>query len=180
MRVAGHRCLSAFRYFNFLKSDRSGKRGTTGENLEWLNNISSFKVSSGIVLQASSGDADYVLMLKRYDGALTLPKGGFETDETLRSAAIREFEQETGVSASPSWVPEPLGWYPNFISEPDGRTQIKYIFYFRVRITVDALPQPNPGAEHKGAIWIDLRDAQTHRFSYRHICNVIQQLENEL
>lgn len=171
---------AAVRYFGFLRDHRSENRGLVGENLQWLNSVSGFKASAGLILQVDVDGDSFVLMLRRYDDTLTLPKGGIEPDESVRQAALREFRQETGVAPLPAWTPNPYGWFPNFVQEPDGRTQIKYVFYFRVRISSSTLPSLSVGAEHKAALWLKLGGAYHENFAYKHVEQIVQAIGEEI
>lgn len=51
--------------------------------------------SGGVVVFGNT-----ILLLKKYNGDWVLPKGRVERDESLREAALREVEEETGVKAS--------------------------------------------------------------------------------
>jgi predicted NUDIX family NTP pyrophosphohydrolase len=55
------------------------------------------------------------LWARKDDGAWSIPKGGFRDDEEPPAAALREFEEETGVRPSGEMIPlQPL-------RQPDGK-----------------------------------------------------------
>jgi predicted NUDIX family NTP pyrophosphohydrolase len=77
----------------------------------------SSKVSAGLLLyRRKSGEVEFLLVhlggpfwAKKDDGAWFLPKGETNPGEDEKAAAIREFQEETGLEVDPSTKLIPLG-----------------------------------------------------------------------
>jgi predicted NUDIX family NTP pyrophosphohydrolase len=75
------------------------------------------KLSAGLLVHREKGDSVEVLLVhpggpywaKRDDGAWSIPKGEYSSDEDPFAAATREFREELGVDAPDDGSAEPLG-----------------------------------------------------------------------
>ncbi len=74
-----------------------------------------------------------------YQGLLEFPGGGIEPDEEPLAAAIREVEEEVGITVGPLGS-KFMGIYPN---ELEGRTILLYVFLF-----------PDPGSLQAKGRWL--------------------------
>ena len=78
-----------------------------------------------------------VLLLLNTPGRWVLPKGHVEENESLRSAAIREVREETGIEAR---IQKKLGWI-EYSYYHQGKKQIKKVLWFKMR---QLGGEPNP------------------------------------
>ena len=121
-----------------------------------------FRASVGAVIANSKGK---VLALERSDtpGAWQFPQGGIDDHEEPLAAALREVQEETGIT------PESLSLirrHPHLLSyelPPEwrtpkvGRGQTQRWFLFRFLPSTDLIPLPTPG-EFRQWRWMHLHD----------------------
>ncbi len=112
----------------------------------------------------------HLLMIHRR-GFWDLPKGKIEKGETLEETAVREVEEECGISGL-SIVSEPFETY--HLYEERGVTSIKRSVWYEMRCDSDRTPHPQLEEDITQAIWADLElvDALKPQ-AYRSIQDVI-------
>ncbi|NLY36943.1 MAG: NUDIX domain-containing protein [Tissierellia bacterium] len=88
--------------------------------------------AGGVVISESK-----VLLLLNTKGKWVLPKGHVEENESLRSAAVREVREESGLEAK---IQKKLGWI-EYSFYHQGRNHNKKVLWFKMRRT-GGIPQP--------------------------------------
>lgn len=83
--------------------------------------------AGGVVLSLDG----HVLLVRYRSGAWAFPKGHVEPGETLEQTAVREVQEETGVTAT-VWAPLPETHYTN------DRGEARVIHWFAMRVAADA------------------------------------------
>ena len=134
-----------------------------------------FKVvrAAGGVVTNSKGELLMIRLRNRWD----LPKGHIEAEEDSRTAALREVEEETGITAE-ALDNEPLAttWHAYNIYGP---WELKSTDWWRMRTTHDAAltPQENEGITE--VRWMDC-EARTEALaeSYETIKEVVRALDS--
>lgn len=121
-----------------------------------------FRASVGAVIVNNQGQ---VLALERSDtaGAWQFPQGGIDDREEPLAAAVREVQEETGITPEALAL---LGQHPRLMSyelPPEwrsprlGRGQTQRWFFFRYLADHDAIDLPCPG-EFKQWRWLDFQE----------------------
>ena len=92
-------------------------------------------ISCGVVLIYQ----EKILLVKHtkaYGGGYSIPKGGLEKGEDIRSCALREFIEETGIILQD----EDISRFPEIlhITDREGRV-VKRVYYFIARVDLEAL-----------------------------------------
>ena len=108
-----------------------------------------------------------VLVIRRkedpYAGALALPGGFLNIDETAEQGALRELREETGVTGPfiRSMAPLPVRTEPG--RDPRGPTiSLPYV------ITVPASTEPVAGDDASEAFWMPLTEAAHNEWAFDH------------
>lgn len=121
------------------------------------------EVSAGGVVARTLATGHQVCLVNdgRYWG---LPKGNVDRDETPEQAALREIEEEVGISAHRLRI---LATLPasEYVYRRSGRLIFKRVHHFLVRAPARSrlIPQPDEIAE---AVWLPIDEAMT-RASFR-------------
>lgn len=109
--------------------------------------------AGGVVYRVEEGEP-LILMIQDRFGRWTLPKGVVEQGEPPPAAALREIEEETGVTGQ---VERMLGQVSYFYSDPDrGRVAKKVVYYLVRALDRDLKPQPG---EVAAVSWIPISEA---------------------
>lgn len=130
--------------------------------------------AGGVVVRPVAGDW-HALLIKDPYGKWSLPKGHIEGGESLREAAIREVEEETGIR------PETVG--PridtvDWIFRKDDETVHKYCTFFLMRSRNGrAVPQFDEGITD--CMWLPVRDAAS-RIKYPDTREVVLRADEKI
>ena len=103
---------------------------------------------AGVIILKKTPE-DYKVLCLRIYGSYDLPKGGVESGEDLFSAAIRETEEESGISG--------LEFNWGLVT-----TQVRNVTLFIATTTEEPVIKPNPSTgeyEHHGAQWLTIEQA---------------------
>ncbi len=127
--------------------------------------------AGGVVVRALAG-CWHALLIKDPYGKWSLPKGHMEGGESLREAAVREVEEETGIR------PEVVGPRIDTVDWTfrDGDETIhKYCTFFLMRSRRgDAVPQSEEGIT--ACMWLPVPDAAS-RVAYADTRNVVLRVD---
>jgi 8-oxo-dGTP pyrophosphatase MutT (NUDIX family) len=119
--------------------------------------------AGGVVFRLWKSDFQICLISRRKSGRLIwcLPKGHVEKEEPLKSAALREIREETGISGS---VLHSLGSiHYSFFDLESRRNILKTVHFFLVRYERGTLSDHDDEAED--AKWFSIGEAQ-NRLEY--------------
>jgi ADP-ribose pyrophosphatase YjhB (NUDIX family) len=112
--------------------------------------------ATSIVVAASAfvlDDSGRLLMIRRTDNGLhALPGGRHELGETLTQTAIRETDEETGVTVKVTGL---VGIYSNpehVVEFSDGEVRQEFSICFRARAVAG---EPRPSDESSEAVWVE-------------------------
>lgn len=112
--------------------------------------------ATSIVVAASAfvlDDSGRLLMIRRTDNGLhALPGGRHELGETLTQTAIRETDEETGVTVEVTGL---VGIYSNpehVVEFSDGEVRQEFSICFRARPVAG---EPRPSDESSEAVWVE-------------------------
>ena len=118
-------------------------------------------VSAGGLVFEDRPNGRWVVLISRRNAAgqlqWTLPKGGLEDGEDLETAAIREVQEETGLTSA---ITEKLGvvdyW---FVWRPDEVRYHKFVHYFLMAYVSGTTDVHDDEAED--VVWMPIADAIT-------------------
>jgi ADP-ribose pyrophosphatase YjhB (NUDIX family) len=112
--------------------------------------------ATSIVVAASAfvlDDSGRLLMIRRTDNGLhALPGGRHELGETLTQTAIRETDEETGVTIEVTGL---VGIYSNpehVVEFSDGEVRQEFSICFQARAVAG---EPRPSDESSEAVWVE-------------------------
>jgi ADP-ribose pyrophosphatase YjhB (NUDIX family) len=112
--------------------------------------------ATSIVVAASAfvvDDSGRLLMIRRTDNGLhALPGGRHELGETMTQTAIRETDEETGVTVEVTGL---VGIYSNpqhVVEFSDGEVRQEFSICFRARPVAG---EPRPSDESSEAVWVE-------------------------
>ena len=124
-----------------------------GENIDevWEDFSHMFKVveAAGGVVENKNKEILFIYRIGKWD----LPKGKIEKDESLENAAIREIEEETGLSEL--ILEEFLNNTFHIYKERNGEKILKTTYWFRVKHVGDEVPKPQVEEGISAVSWKD-------------------------
>ena len=122
------------------------------------------RAAGGVVVR-EAGDGEEVAVIHRPKYAdWTLPKGKLDQGESFEQAALREVEEETGMTAE-------LGRELSSVSYRDRKGRSKLVRYWRMRALEGDF---EPGSEVDELRWLDPEQA-TRLLSYEHDAELVRE-----
>lgn len=120
------------------------------------------EISSGIIIYKREKDRDgkvetKYLLLYHGRGYWNFPKGKLEAGERGYDAALREVEEETGISARSLGVVRDFKMTDKYIYQREGQKFFKIVIFFLAQAVK---PEIKLSWEHEGFGWFLHKDAQ--------------------
>ena len=136
------------------------------------------EISSGIIVfRRVLGQRLYLLLHYHYRGDYwDFPRGNIREDETPKEAAIRETEEETGLSANQLRIMEGFEEHAKWFYRLEGQTVHKQVTYFLAETENENV---NISEEHVGAKWLSYEDA-LNLLKYRNSKKLLKKAEDFL
>lgn len=112
--------------------------------------------AGGIIIHQEGDDISVLLILDR-TGEWTFPKGHYEEGESAEQTALREVQEEAGITnlAIVHEVPAVRYWY-----KAKGLRHYKEVRYFVMRALVKTPPSPQHDEGITDARWMELQEAK--------------------
>lgn len=152
--VGTRRMSEAIEYLEFDKADEVFLLGNVEELWQELNNRYTLIEAAGGVVKNEEGQILFIYRLDKWD----LPKGKIDEGETKEVAAVREVEEECGISGL-GIVRELEPTYHTY--EMKGRKILKRTYWFEMK-TSDNSPLVAQAEENiETAVWVDDSDIST-------------------
>lgn len=113
-------------------------------------------MSAGGIVYVELDKEAKIIVLRRFDGNWVLPKGHkIREDETINMTALREVQEETGLSTDQLLVEHMIGHY----ADNSYSTEQKEVFIYLMRFTGKELPDLVPDPDHVEARWVSVSEA---------------------
>jgi 8-oxo-dGTP diphosphatase len=122
------------------------------------------RAAGGVVVRAGQGGEEVAVIHRPKYADWTLPKGKLDPGESFEQAALREVEEETGMTAE-------LGRELSPVSYRDRQGRSKLVRYWRMR-ALDG--EFHPGSEVDELRWLDPREAVC-LLSYEHDAALVRE-----
>jgi len=133
-------------------------------------------ISAGIVVFRDSEKQHREYLLLKYDaGHWDLPKGKQEGDESLEQTALRELDEEAGISAE--ILPGFQESFSYFFTDYDGQKAFKEVYFFVGRARL--LPAVRLSHEHTEYAWLPYDEA-LERLTYANARHLLENTEKFL
>lgn len=117
------------------------------------NKIPVEKAAGGLVYN-KKGEILFIFRNRKWD----LPKGGIEKNEKKKEAAIREVEEETGVSELK--IIEKLEKTYHIFNR-NGKFKLKVTHWYKMESSFDGIPNPQTEEGIEKAVWVKPEDVPT-------------------
>ena len=104
------------------------------------------KAGGGLVYN-SNGEILFIFRNGKWD----LPKGGIEKNEAIEDTAIREVEEETGVSGLKITEKLPKTYH---IFKRNGRYKLKITYWFKMQTDFEGETKPQEDEGIEKAVWL--------------------------
>ena len=131
------------------------------------------EISAGGVVYREEGRKTYILLIKDLYRRWALPKGKIEKDEKAEETAVREIEEETGISKLEKI--ENLGTIRYFFTF-SGQPIFKIVHNFLFKTDQKNL---SPSFEIKDAKWIELNQV-LKKISYKNTSQILEKAIKKL
>jgi len=133
------------------------------------------EISSGIIaFRRVLGQRLYLLLHYHYRGDYwDFPRGNIRKDETPKEAAIRETEEETGLSVNQLEIVEGFEEHARWFYRLEGQTVRKEVTYFLAETENENV---KISEEHIGARWLSYEDA-LNLLQYKNSKKLLQKAE---
>lgn len=115
--------------------------------------------SAGILVFHGRGKNRKYLLLHYASGHWSFPKGHVEAGEDEREAALREMDEETGISESEISFVEGFGEKIEYFFKKNGETIHKRVLFFLAKASGKTLPEVKLSFEHAAFEWLSFREA---------------------
>lgn len=118
--------------------------------------IPEMTMSAGGIVYSEMDKEIKIIVLRRFDGNWVLPKGHkIREDETINMTALREIQEETGLSPDNLLVEHMLGSY----ADNGYADEHKEVFIYLIRFTGSNYPELRPDPDHAEAKWVSISEA---------------------
>lgn len=115
--------------------------------------------SAGIVVFSGSGAKRKYLLLHYEAGHWSFPKGHLEAREDEREAALRELNEETGLSEAEIEFVEGFRESIEYFFKKEGATVHKQVVFLLAKTRGKAMPKTKLSFEHVGFAWLPFPEA---------------------
>ncbi len=122
------------------------------------------KAAGGVLVRSGDGGPEVAVIHRPKYEDWSLPKGKLDGDETFEQAAVREVEEETGMTAE-------LGDELTPVSYRDRKGRTKLVRYWRMQVLGGDF---RPGSEVDELRWLGLESAAA-LLSYEHDVKLIRE-----
>ena len=134
------------------------------------------EVSAGIITSRTAEQERNYLLLKHTNGGhWSFPKGHVEKGEQPRETAIRELEEETGLTVR-KFVSE-FREKTSYFFERDGQKIPKTVIYFLGTVSENCRVELS--SEHRAHLWLPYDDARS-KLTYENDRKLLDRAEEEL
>lgn len=168
--VGTRRTGEAIEYLEYGKADEVFLLGNVEELWQELNSRYLLIEAAGGVVKNDKGQILFIYRLDKWD----LPKGKIDEGETKEVAAVREVEEECGISGL-EIVSELEPTYHTY--EMKGRKILKRTYWFEMKTSDTSLLIPQTEENIETVVWVDANDiSQQLANTYNSIRQVLSTL----
>ncbi len=119
-----------------------------------------------------------ILILKSVKGHYDFPKGHVEPGESLLEAAIREFEEETGLDHKHIKIIEDKQYVIEYYVKEHGEIDLKRVTFFLAEYLGE--DDIRISKEHESYVWLDLNDDLEKAFKYRQHKELVKKILKDI
>lgn len=131
------------------------------------------EVSGGILVYRDENPRKY-LLLHYPAGHWDYPKGHVEESETEKEAAIRELEEETGISEDEIELEEDFRETIDYLYRKRGELSHKRVIFFMGKTEKEEI---TISIEHQGYTWLPYEEAK-EKLTFRNAKKLLEKAEN--